>query len=78
MEIVDLKEKNVTFAKNQKQYLDLPAHIDKDGTVTACWRMSKLELLKVIFTRKIYVQMLTFCNPLQPHKLLVRNPLKRK
>ena len=78
MEIVDLKEKNITFAENQPQYLPLPAHVDDEGTVTACWKLSKLELIKLIFTRKIYIQILTFKSPIQPHKLLVYNPLKRK
>jgi hypothetical protein len=66
MKPVEFKEQNVVYAKDQKEYMPLPALIFEDGTVCTCWKMSWKELFKVILHRKVWVSMLTFNNPLQP------------
>ena len=77
MEPVKFKECNVVFAKDQPEYLPLPAHISpgRDGEATSCWKMSLWERLIVLFTGKVYLQLLTFGGPLQPQILSVRNPV---
>lgn len=66
-----------TYAKDQDEYLDLPAykHNDDVGTVTSCWRMSVRERLKALFTGRIYLSLLTFGKPLNPQILEVDNPV---
>ena len=77
MKVIKFKECNTTYAKNQPEYLQLPAHKTKEGLVTMCWGLSFLERLQVAFTGKIYLQVLTFNNPLQPLKILVKKPRLR-
>jgi hypothetical protein len=76
MDIVQFKECNVIYAENQPEYLPLPAHRSKDGTVTSCWKMSWKERLRVLFTGKVFLQLLTFNKPLQPQWMTVNNPVK--
>ena len=68
MEPLDFKQKNITYAKNQKEYLPLPAHKTDDGIVTTCWRLSFFERLKTLFSGKIFISTMTFNEPLQPQK----------
>ena len=76
MKIVKFKECNVTYAENQDEYLDLPAHKAEDGCVTSCWGLNLKERLSVLFTGKIFLQILTFNKPLQPLKMVVKNPVE--
>lgn len=64
---------NTTYAKDQPQYQPLPVlkFDTPDGEVVACWKMSFLERLKVLFTGKIWVQLLTFNKPLTPSYVTV-------
>lgn len=63
------------IAKHQKEYLTLPAHIDDEGVVTSCWRLTIGERLRTLFTGKMYLQTMTFKQPLQPQKLITKNPV---
>lgn len=69
MKPVEFKEQNVVFAKDQKEYQPLPALKFEDGEVLTCWKLSWKELIRVIFTRKIWAATLTFNRPLQPQLL---------
>ena len=75
MKIVKFEECNTTYAKDQPQYLQLPCHKTVDGEVTSCWGLSIKERLRVLFTGRIFLRMLTFNQPLQPLKMSVVNPL---
>lgn len=66
MKPIEFKEQNVVFAKDQKEYQPLPALKFEDGEVLTCWKLSWKELLRVVFTRKIWVAQLSFNQPLQP------------
>jgi hypothetical protein len=57
---------NGTYAKDQPEYLPLPAHRAADGTVTSCWSLTWRERLQVLRTGRLYISMLTFGEPLQP------------
>ena len=74
MKAIEFKGCNITYAENQPEYLPLHAHKSKDGLVTSCWELSLLERLKVVFTGKIYLLILTFNRPLQPLKMLIKRP----
>ena len=72
MEAIKFKECNVDFAKNQEEYNTLPAFADrKNGVVTTCYKLSLKDLIKIIFTRKIWLSLLTFNKPLTPQLLSV-------
>ncbi len=76
MEIIDIPEKTVVIAKDQPQYIPIPAHQFKDaeGRIAFCWRLNWRERVRVLFTGHIWHQVLTFNTALQPQKLTVEKP----
>lgn len=69
MKPVRFKGMNVTFAEGQPEYLPLPAYRmpdDPRGTVITCWELSFLEKIKILFTGKVYISLLTFNQALTP------------
>jgi hypothetical protein len=62
------KQCNVTFAKDQPEYQQLPAlKLDTpQGEVISCWKLSFVERITIIFTGKIWLQLLSFNKPLTP------------
>lgn len=60
----------VIFAKDQPEYLPLPANTD--GTsVETCWRLTWRERIRLFLTGELYLTLLTFGRPLQPIRLSV-------
>lgn len=78
MNPIEFKDHNVVFAKNQSQYLPLPAYQDdiQGGRVFHCWQLSFLERLKLLVTGKLWINVLNFHKPLQPKLPIVNNPFK--
>ena len=69
MKPTKFKQQNVTYAENQPEYKSLPALKklnDPYGEVISCWKMSLRERLRVLFTGRIWVSLLTFNKPLTP------------
>ena len=66
MKPIEFKEQNTVYGKDQKEYQPLPALRSESGEVLSCWKLSWKELLRLIFTRKIWVATMTFNQPLQP------------
>lgn len=64
----------VVFADDQPEYLPLPAHRDNYGTVTARWHMSWRERVRVLLSGDIWLSILTFNHPLQPHTISTTPP----
>ncbi len=75
MKPIKFKQSNVVYAENQPQYNPLPSHKSEEGIVTACWAMNWEERFRALFAGKIYVQTMTFNEPLQPQLVLGKNPL---
>ena len=72
MKAINFKECNVNFAGNQKEYKNLPAFYDsKNGIVISCYKLTFKDLMKVIFTRKIWLGVMTFNKPLQPQLMSI-------
>jgi hypothetical protein len=71
MKIKEFKEHNVVFAKNQPAYKPLPALAlnNETGQVVSCWGLSFSERLRVLFTGRIWVSLLSFGKPLTPQYL---------
>jgi len=65
----------VTYAKDQPEYIALPAHRSEDGIVTTRWKMTWKERLQVIWHGSIWLSVMTFNKPLQPVKLDTECPL---
>lgn len=69
-------DQHVTFAKNQPEYLPLPA-IVYGGVVITRWKLSWAERIAVLLGGSMWLQVLTFGDPLQPLKLSVDCPLSK-
>ena len=67
--------RKVVYAKDQPQYIPLPAIHKDDGRVITCWRLSWRERATILCKGRIYLTMLTFNQPLQPVKLGVTMPV---
>lgn len=68
MKPVHFPESNVTFAKDQPEYQPLPAfkNDSPQGEVVSCWQLSLRERVRILFTGKLWVSLLTFNKPLTP------------
>lgn len=77
MTLIEFPEVNVTYAKDQPQYCPLPAYRfnDSEGRILCCWRLSLWERICVLFSGRLWHQVLTFDEPLQPQLLTVQKPL---
>lgn len=69
-------EQTVIFAKDQPQYLALPAHVSAHGVVTTCWEFSVEELCVLLKTKRIWLQTLTYGQALQPQRPSVEIPIE--
>lgn len=69
MKPIEFDEQTIIIAKDQPEYLPLPAHQfnDDKGTIAFCWKMTWRERIKILITGKLWHQVLTFNQPLQPH-----------
>lgn len=77
MRLIEFPEQTVIIAKDQPEYLPLPAHRFKDdpqGRIACCWRLSFRERLRVLWTGLVWHEILTFNHPLQPQLLTVEKP----
>lgn len=64
----------VVYAENQPEYNPLPSIKQSDGCVVTRWSMTWRERLKVLLTGSVYLEVLTFNQPLQPLKMSVDAP----
>ena len=74
----DLIQHEVVFAKDQPQYIPLPAYVDPNGVVVTRWKFSFKERLNILFRGCIWLELLTFGRPLQPVRLSVDSPTVEK
>jgi hypothetical protein len=73
---VSFPQQTTVFAKDQPEYLALPAHVSVDGVVTSCWELTDAEILTLVETKQLWLQQLTFGAPLQPQLPSVEIPLE--
>lgn len=69
MSPIEFEQSNVVYAKDQPEYLPLPAHKSEDGCVSTCWKLTLRERVRMAFTGRLYLSVLTFNRPLQPLRL---------
>ena len=79
MKPIEFPEQNLVYAKDQKPYLPLPAYEDdkQGGRIFHCWKLSWQERLKILFTGKLWINVLNFHNPPQPIRPMVDSPFKK-
>lgn len=77
MKPIDFEGSNVVFAKDQPEYLPLPALRTADGVVVSCWDLTWREALRLCFRRRLWLMQLTFNQPLQPLLPSVECPIPR-
>lgn len=68
MKPIMFKGTNRLYAKNQAEYLSLPALHRTDGTVITQWQLSWAKRFKIFFTGKLWLTQLTFNEPFQPQR----------
>ena len=66
MRAATFAQQTVVYAKDQPQYLPLPAHKTEDGHVTSCWAFTWKERVRILFGAKVFWTQMTFNQPLQP------------
>lgn len=76
MKPVPFKEQNVVIAKDQPEYMPLPAHITREGMVISLWELTWRERLRLLFTGRLWWAVQTFGKGLQPQVPYVRSPFK--
>jgi len=64
--IPGFEKEEVVFAKDQPEYVPLPAIRCSDGEVISRWRLGWRERLKILWTGSLYLRQLTFGQKLQP------------
>lgn len=69
------KGHNKVIAEEQPAYIPLPAHVTDSGRVTCCWKIGLWNRVKLLFTGKVWLVLLTFNDPLQPHHILTDKPV---
>jgi hypothetical protein len=77
MDLVQFPEQTVVIAKDQPEYLPLPAYRfanDPQGRIVCCWRLTWRERVRLFFTGYVWHQVLTFNQPLQPQLLTAEKP----
>lgn len=74
MKPVNFKEVNIEFAKDQPEYLTLPAYREDSprGEVITCWRLSLKERIYVLLFGNIWLNLLSFNKPLTPSFMSVK------
>lgn len=66
MKPVEFVGQNCVYAKDQKEYMPLPALKCQDGEVISCWVGGFMDRIRFLFNGCLYVSVQTFNNPLQP------------
>jgi hypothetical protein len=74
MKPISFEESNCVYAKNQPEYLNLPACQTPDGYVVSCWVLSWRERLRLLFVGRLWCMVKNFNQPLQPMKLQIDKP----
>jgi hypothetical protein len=67
--------REIVFAKDQPEYLPLPALVsDEGGMVISRWRLSFRERVRVFLSGDMYLWVMTYGQQLQPMMLETKKP----
>ena len=78
MKPIKFKEHNKVYAENQPEYLPLPVYEDAEegGRVFHCWELTFIERVKILFTGRLWINVLNFHKPLQPILPMINSPFQ--
>ncbi len=74
---IEFPEGNLTWAKEQPQYIPLPGYLDKkspEGRAVFCWQLTDEEREIIAKTGVIWHSVYTYFQPLQPQLLSAEKP----
>ncbi len=74
---IEFPEQSVIIAKDQPEYLPLPAHRfagDYSGRIAFCWQLTWRERIAVLLRGILWHEVLTFNQPLQPQFITTEKP----
>lgn len=67
MKAIEFEGHNIVIAKDQPQYIPLPAfHNPEEGSVTFCFKLTDDELNRLYATGELWFKQLTFNGPMNP------------
>ncbi len=68
MKAIEFKGANIIYGIDQKEYMPLPAlKIESEqGEVFSCWKLSLKERLRVLFSGRVWLAIVSFNNNIQP------------
>lgn len=75
---VEFEGQNVIYAKDQPDYLPLPAYVDtesREAPALFCFAVNDYQKERIQRSGKLWVRCLTFGHPLQPIALMVPEPI---
>lgn len=64
------------YAKDRPEYVPLPSIREPDGCVITRWQMTWRERLQAAMSGSVYLEVLTFNQPLQPLRMGTVPPLR--
>lgn len=68
------RDLEIVFAKDQPEYLPLPAIRTSDGQVITRWRLSWADRFRLLWSGDLFLRQLTFNGPLQPQSPTAYEP----
>lgn len=66
MKAIKFPECNAVLGKGQEEYTDLPALLEKDGTMVCCFELSEDDIQEIVKNKCIWLSQLTFNRLMQP------------
>lgn len=80
MKLIEFPEQTTVIAKDQPQYLPMPAirftENPEEGRIAILWQLTWKERFQILLRGKIWHQILTFNQPIQPQALSIEKPFK--
>lgn len=76
MKPINFPEQTVTVARDQPEYLPLPAYQNERETISL-WKLTIVERLLLLITGRLWFRQLNFGSPLQPQAPSVSCPFVR-
>lgn len=72
---IEFAEQTIVWAKDQPEYLPLPAYSNERETIS-CWRLTWPERVRVLLFGIVWLRQMNFGGPLQPQRPMVESPFK--
>lgn len=77
MQPISFPQANRIYAKDQREFLALPAYSDARETIS-CWRLTWWERVLVLFRGRLWWRQLNFGKPLQAQSPSIQSPFLTK